>query len=337
MSATHLPRARFAAAALAALGSIAVLRRPARAAQFAFKFGTDTPVDHPSNTNGKRIFEQLLKDSGGRVEIALFPNNQLGGATQMLTQVRSGALTFQLIDGVTLGSVVDVAGIQGVGFAFKNSQEAFAAFDGDLGAHVVREILAKDMYCFRKIFLNGMRQITSSRSAVAAPADLDGFKIRTPPARMSLDLFKSLGAAPTPMNFNEVYTSLQTHVVDGQENPLAVIELARLFEVQKYLSVTNHMWSGYWLVGNAQAWKSLPPDMQAMVEKSFAQYALAQRAETDKYNVTLQAKLAAQGMAINSPDPAPFKAKLGPFYARWKAEFGPVAWGLLEKYAGKLA
>ena len=334
---SHVSRKRFAAGSAAAFASIALLPSRVRAADFNFKFGTDTPVDHPSNVDGLKAFDQIRKETNGRVDIQLFPNNELGGATQMLTQVRAGAMTFQLIDGVTLGSVVDLCGIQGVGFAFKNTAAAFVAMDGDLGAAIRKEIEAKDMYVHPRMFLNGMRQVTASPRAIVTPDDLSNFKIRTPPAKMSLDLFKSLGASPTPMNFNEVYTSLQTHVVDGQENPLAVIELAKLFEVQKYLSVTSHMWSAFWLIGNADAWKSLPPDLQATVARNFESYALAQRKDTDLLNTTLVAKLQSQGMAVNKPDPAAFRAKLGPFYQRWKAEFGDSAWSLLEKYTGKLA
>ena len=332
---TVLSRGRFAAGSALALATIGLVPSRARAADFSFKFGTDTPVDHPSNVRGTQAFDAIRKETGGRVDIALFPNNQLGGATQMLTQVRSGALTFMLVDGVTLGSVVEAAAIQGVGFAFKNSQAAFAATDGDLGAYVRGEIEAKGMFAFRKVFLNGMRQVTASPRAIAGPDDLANFKIRTPPAKMSVDLFKSLGASPTPMNFNEVYTSLQTHVVDGQENPLAVIELAKLFEVQKYLSVTNHMWSGYWLVGNQDAWKSLPPDLQATVSKNFDAYADAQRKDTNALNTTLVDKLGAQGMVVNRPDPGPFRAKLVPYYQYWKGEFGATGWGTAREVLGK--
>jgi tripartite ATP-independent transporter DctP family solute receptor len=242
-----------------------------------------------------------------------------------------------LVDAVTLGAVVDAAAISGVGFAFKNTQVAFTAMDGDLGAYVKAEIEAKGMFAFRRLFLNGMRQVTASPRAITGPDDLSNFKIRTPPAKMSVDLFKTLGASPTPMNFNEVYASLQTHIVDGQENPLAVIELAKLYEVQKYLSVTNHMWSGFWLVGNQDAWKALPPDMQAVILRNFDSFALAQRKDTDALNMDIIAKLATQGMSVNRPDPAAFRARLVPFYQYWKGEFGNTSWSLLEKYSGKLA
>ncbi len=154
------------------------------------------------------------------------------------------------LDGGILESVVPVAAVQSVGFAFKEPQDAFRAFDGKLGAYVRSEIAAKGLHPFDKIWENGMRQITSSAKQVKNVEDLAGFKMRTPASKEALGLFKSLGAAPTPMNFSELYTALQTRVVDGQENPLANIEFGRFYEVQKYLTMSAHMWGGYWLLAN---------------------------------------------------------------------------------------
>jgi TRAP-type transport system periplasmic protein len=146
-----------------------------------------------------------------------------------------------------------------------------------------------------------------------------------------------MGAAPTPINFNEVYTALQNHTVDGQENPFAVIDSARLYEVQKYLSVTNHMWSAYWLLANPDAWKALPPAIQSVVERNAAKYALLQRADTASRNASLADKLTRRGMMLNVAETAGFRARLADFYKRWKDEFGATAWDLLERYSGRLA
>jgi TRAP-type C4-dicarboxylate transport system substrate-binding protein len=154
---------------------------------------------------------------------------------------------------------------------------------------------------------------------------------------LSLDLFRAFGASPVPMNFSELYTSLQTHVVDGEENSLNLINQGRFFEVQKYLSLTSHQWSGYWLCGNLEAWNALPADLQAIVTRNFITYAMQQRAATERLNGTLRTALAQHGMAVNDVDPGPFRARLASFYQSSKAEFGPTAWPLLEKYSGKLA
>jgi tripartite ATP-independent transporter DctP family solute receptor len=186
---------------------------------------------------------------------------------------------------------------------------------------------------------NGMRQITSSAKPIRTSADLAGFKIRTPPGELWVDLFKSLGAAPAPLNFNEVYTALQTRVFDGQENPYAIIDTARLYEVQKYLSVTNHMWSAYHFLGNQEAWNALPHDVQAVVERNLTKYALLQRRDTNLRNESLSEKLARRGMTINRADTSGFRGKLAGsgFYTKWRDKFGPQAWALLERTSGKLA
>lgn len=333
----RLSRARFASATAATLASIAIVGAPAKAAQFDYKYASNLPVDHPLNVRMHEMWTAIKGETGGRLDVSVFPNNQLGGDTAMLTQLRSGALQFFTLDGGILQSIVPVAAIQGVGFAFKNSEAAFETMDGPLGAYVRKEIEAKGLVPFEKMWENGMRQITSSTKAIRSADDLADFKIRTPPGKLWVDLFKSLGASPSPLNFSEVYTALQTHVFDGQENPFAIIDTAKLYEVQKYLSVTNHMWSAFWLLGNDDAWKALPPDIQATVTRNAAKYALLQRRDTALRNAALADKLARRGMTLVQPDIPSFKRKLGDFYKRWKAEFGEEAWSLLESRAGKLA
>jgi tripartite ATP-independent transporter DctP family solute receptor len=254
----------------------------------------------------------------------------------MLAQLRSGALQFQALPGGVLSPVVPLAAIEGVAFAFPDEATAFRAFDGDLGAYVRDEIASKGIYAFPKVWGNGFRQITSGTKAIRVPDDLAGFKIRTPPSALSIDLFKTLGAAPTPLVVTEVYTGLQTHIVDGEENPYVIIQNFRLYEVQKYLSVTNHSWSGFWLIGNQDAVNALPADVRDVVERNMAKYALLQRADNAKVNLALTESLRKGGLAFNDTDPRLFQARCGPHYARWKATFGPKAWALLEQYGRKL-
>ncbi len=152
-------------------------------------------------------------------------------------------------------------------------------------------------------------------------------------------MFKALGAAPTGINFNEVYSALQTHVVDGQENPLAIISVAKLYEVQKYCSLTNHMWDGFWFLANGRAFHAMPPDLQKIVAAALDDAAVHERADVKKLNDTLQSDLTAKGMAFNTTDPdaVPRCAASAGFYKQWQAKYGAPAWGLLEKGVGTLA
>ncbi len=246
-------------AAGAAFPLVAIRTRPANAAEFSYKYANNSPVTHPLNIRTTEAAARIKEKTGGKVEIKVFPNNQLGSDTDMLSQLRSGALEFFTLSGLILSTLVPVASINGVGFAFKNYDQVWAAMDGDLGTLVRGEIDKRGLYAFSKMYDNGYRQITSATKPVKTPEDLNGFKIRVPVSPLWTSLFKAFGASPTAINFSEVYSALQTHVVDGQENPLALIDTAKLYEVQKYVAITNHMWDGFWLLANKKAFEALRP------------------------------------------------------------------------------
>jgi tripartite ATP-independent transporter DctP family solute receptor len=329
-------RRRFVSGVAAAL--VFAAGRPARAAALTYRYASNLTLDHPLNVAMRQCWDAVRHETGGRLDVGIFPNSQLGGDTAVLSQLRTGAVQFFTLDGGILESVVPGAAIAGVGFAFKDSADAFRAFDGALGDYVRTRIAAKGLYVHPKMWENGMRQITAATRPIRRTDDLAGFKIRTPPGALWVDLFRSLGASPTPLNFAETYTALQTKLVDGQENPYAIIDTARLYEVQHYLSVTNHMWSAYHFLGNLDAWRALPPDVREIVERNLGRYALVQRRDTMLRNDSLLDKLARRGMAVNHAETGAFRAKLSAsgFYAKWKAEFGAQAWDLLEAHAGRL-
>jgi TRAP-type C4-dicarboxylate transport system substrate-binding protein len=148
-----------------------------------------------------------------------------------------------------------------------------------------------------------------------------------------------LQAGPAPINFNEVYSSLQTKVVDGQENPLPIIATAKLYEVQKSCSLTGHVWDGYWILGNKRAFERLPKDVQEIVSREFDRSATDQRADIAKLSESLRADLTSKGLQFIDVDRAIFRDALAKtsFYSEWKAKFGEEAWSQLEKVSGKLA
>jgi tripartite ATP-independent transporter DctP family solute receptor len=211
--------------------------------------------------------------------------------------------------------------------------------DGDLGSHIRTQIAKANIVAMEKIWDNGFRQITSSNKAIATPADLKGFKIRVPVSPLWTSMFKALDAAPTSINFAEVYSALQTKIVDGQENPLAIISTAKLYEVQKFCSMSNHMWDGFWFLANKRAWDRLPPELQTIVAKHINAAAMKERTDVAELNANLRKELAAKGMQVNQPDPAAFRDQLrkAGFYAEWKGKYGDEAWALLERNTGKLA
>ena len=290
------------------------------------------PATHPLNVHLTRAAEQVKAETGGRFEFQLFPNNQLGANSDMLSQLRSGALECFLNSGVNvLSTIIPSAAISGVGFAFKDYPALWSAMDGKLGANLRGQITKGGFVVLDRIWDNGFRMITNSAKPITHPDDLKGMKIRVPVSALWLSLFKSLGAAPTGLNFAEVYSALQTKVVDGQENPPAIISAAKLYEVQKYCSVTNHMWDGWWFLINRRAWSQVPADLQETVARIVNAACLAEREDVAQQNVNLRKDLAAAGLVFNDVDPAPFRDALSKsgFYKEWRSKFGDEAWGLL--------
>ncbi|SDV46868.1 TRAP transporter substrate-binding protein [Chitinasiproducens palmae] len=314
--------------------------RRAHAAEFTYKVGTDLPASHPLNVRIQEAASAIKKETDGRMEIRVFPNNQLGGDPDMFAQLRAGALEFFTLSGANaLSALVPKTAISGVGFAFKDYGQVFGALDGELGAHLRGLITKAGLVVQDKVWDNGFRQITSSTKPIASPTDLQGMKIRVPPGRLWISLFRALSAAPTSISFNEVYSSLQTKVVEGQENALAVVDTAKLYEVQKYCSLTSHMWDGFWFLGNRAAWEKLPANIRDIVSKNLNASALRQRQDVAQLNASLQKTLEGKGLKFNTPDLAPFREKLrtSGFYAEQKKFFGEEEWALLEKVTGKLA
>jgi tripartite ATP-independent transporter DctP family solute receptor len=324
--------------AAAAVGASGLPRR-ARAADFTYKIGTSTPTDHPFNTRLVEAGERIKKDSNGRMEFLVFPDSQLGGDNDILSQARSGAIEFCQPTGQILSTLLPVAAINAMGFVFPGYDDVWKAMDGDLGAFVRNQIIAKtNLYPMEKMWDLGFRQTTTSNRPIKVAKDFEGLKLRVPIAPSLIALFKALNAAPVGMQYGEVYSSLQTHVVDGQENPLSQVTAGKFYEVQKYVSMTNHVWDGYWICCNQAAWKRLPTDLQAIVAKNLDATGIAQRDDIMKLNDGVKGELVAKGMVINDTTPDTFRDRLrsAGFYGEWRAKMGDEAWALLERYVGKV-
>ncbi|MCD0421644.1 MAG: TRAP transporter substrate-binding protein [Rhodopseudomonas sp.] len=332
-----LLKASAAAAVIGGIGSPWVAR--AAEAEFKYKYANNLPDTHPLNVRAREMSAAIKAETDGKVQIDVFPNNQLGSDTDMLSQIRAGGVEFFTLSGLILSTLVPAASINGIGFAFPDYETVWKAMDGELGAHVRGEIQKAGLMVMDKIWDNGFRQTTSSTKPINGPDDFKGFKIRVPVSPLWTSMFKAFDAAPASINFSEVYSALQTKVVEGQENPLVLISTAKLYEVQKYCSLTNHMWDGFWFLANRRAWEKLPPDVRAIVAKNINAAAVKEREDTAKLNATVKEELTAKGLIFNQPAVMPFRDKLrsAGFYAEWKGKYGDQAWSLLEKSVGKLA
>ncbi|TCM49679.1 tripartite ATP-independent transporter DctP family solute receptor [Rhizobium sp. PP-F2F-G48] len=306
------------------------------AADFTYKLANNLPLTHPLNIRLAEAAAGILEESGGRMKINIFPSSQLGNDTETLSQVRNGATEFFSLSPLILSTLVPQAAISGIGFAFPDYATVWKAMDGELGAYARAEIEKKGLVPMEKIWDNGFRQITSSNLAINTPEDLKGFKIRVPPSKLWQSMFSAFGAAPTTINFAEVYTALSTGIVDGQENPLAIASTAKLYEVQKNCAMTNHMWDGFWMLANKKAWERLPDDLREITAKHLNTSALSQRTDVAKVNDTVREELTKSGMTFTDPDKTAFRDTLrqAGFYEEWKGKFGDEAWAILEKAVG---
>jgi len=317
-----------------------ILGKPAHAAaEFEFKLGVNTPDTHPLTA---RLIEAARANgaaSSGRLNVTVFPNSQLGGDPEMLSQVRAGGIELLAAPSMTLSTLVPLSGLPSIGFAFRSYDQVWAAMDGGVG-ELVRDAIGKaGVVPMKKVWDNGFRQITSSSSRqLNSVEDLRGFKIRVPVTALLTSLFSGLGALPSSISYSELYSALQTHIVEGQENPLAQVSTGKLYEVQKYCALSNHCWSGYWIIANRRALANLPPGLLEIVSDQFDAAATRERADLLGLDRSLQADLTAKGMIFNTPDPVQFRAALvkAGFYAQWQKSYGAEAWARLEQYTGPL-
>jgi tripartite ATP-independent transporter DctP family solute receptor len=204
----------------------------AQQAEFTYKFANNVPATHPLNVRATEAAAAIKAESKGRFQIDIFPNNQLGNDTDTLSQLRSGGVEFFTMSGLILSTLVPAASINNMSFAFPDYATVWNTMDGDLGAYVRKQIAAANLVAMDKMWDNGFRQTTTSTKPIVTPADFKGMKLRVPPSPLHISMFKALEAAPTSINFNELGPALQTKIVEGQENPLVLIQISKLYEVQ---------------------------------------------------------------------------------------------------------
>ncbi len=336
---SHLiTRRHFTLGVLAASGTMLATRR-AQAADFELRQFHNQPSDSPLHKRLSEMWAAVKDETGGHVQVQTFSdNNQIpGGDPAALNMVVSGELDFFTLNGGSIGNLVPAANVQGILFAFRTPAQVFGALDGDLGDYLREEMKTKGLYAVpRGCFDNGFHQITCATRPIRSVDDLQGLKIRTPDAPIYVEAWKALGAAPVVANLNKLYETLKNGAAEAQTNPLATAEFLKLYEVQKYVSMTNHGWSGFNLLANWKLWQRFPSDVQQVIERNVTKFVRLQRADHDTLNAEFRTKLAQQGMTFNEADTSSFRPRLASYYARWKETVGSRAWTLLESHVGKL-
>lgn len=335
---SRISRRQFTARCLVA-GGMVFVRQSLKAADFKLRQFHNQPPDSPLHKRLLEMWAAVKTETGGRVDTATFADNDHipGSDPAALKMLVDGELDFFTLNGGLIGTAVPAVNVQGIPFAFHDEAQVYRAIDGDLGEYLAKEMAAKGIYAVpRGCFENGFRQITCSVRPIRTAEDLNGIKMRTPDTPIYVECWRALGATPVVFNFDKIYEVLKTRQADAQDNPLNVAELLKLYEVQKYISLTNHIWSGFNLIANLKMWQGLPSDVQRIIQRNAEKYVKLQRNDTDKMNHDLPPRLQQRGMMINQPEAASFRARLGDYYARWKDTIGSKTWALLESHVGKL-
>ena len=279
--------------------------------------------------------EAIFQETDGQFLIEVFPESRLGPDPKMFADLRSGALEF-FVAGATLGEVAPTSALPLLPFAFRDSKAVFAALDGALGDQIRSELAQNSIHAFPHCLQNGFHHLTTSTRPIHTATDLAGLKIRSPGGAIARDFFEALGAEAGYVPFNQMYDALKARGYDGQSDPLGVVLPLRLYEVQSYLSLTAHWWSGFTVLANAAAWHALPRETREIVERNAERFALLQREDIEQVNAAGAKELARRGMTVNTADNASFRARLAPFYARWREKAGAATWRMLESYAGEI-
>jgi tripartite ATP-independent transporter DctP family solute receptor len=304
---------------LAALALAATCSLPALAQSTTkLTLGHGAAPGNPRHEAAAKFAELVKAKTGGRIEIQVAHSAQLGDDAAMVTALRSGTLDLSANSQGAVSTVIPEYAALGLPFLFSDAKQAWALMDGPIGEELAKRSAAKSMVVLG-FWDNGIRHVTNSKRAIKSPVDMKGLKLRTPPDAMTVDITQALGADAQQIKFAELYVALQQGVVDGQENPLTNIASAKLYEVQKYLTLTGHKYEANPFVISKRTWDRLSPADQKVFTEAAAEATQAQRKLSKEADEKLVAELKAKGVQIDTVDRKAFVEATKPVYAKWTA------------------
>jgi tripartite ATP-independent transporter DctP family solute receptor len=320
-----------ARALVAVFVTIGLLLTVVHAHALDIKLGHVLAPTHSWHKAAEGFAAEVRDKTAGRVNFILFPSGQLGNEKTMVEGMQIGSQGAGIIGSGSLQPVDARFGVVELPYTWNTSAQAYKAYDGELGAALEKISEGKNLVIV-SWWENGYRHITNNRGPIATPADLKGLKTRVTPDKMRLDTFTLLGANPAPLAFGELYSALQQKVFDAQENPLSIIYTSSFYEVQKYLSLTGHVWSPASLVIAKSVWNSISPDDRKAVKAAADRWRDEQRRLISEGDAQYLALLKEKGMQVNEVDKTPFAALVAPVWKSYEATFGPELLGLVKKY-----
>ncbi len=300
-------------------------------AQVEVKLGHVLAPSHSWHKAAEGFAADVKQQTGNRVNIVLFPSGQLGNEKTMLEGMQIGSIHAGVIGTGSLQPFDPKFGVVEMPYAWQSQQHAYRALDGDLGKALEKLADSKNLVIV-SWWENGFRHITNNRGPIRTPADLKGMKIRVTPDKVRLDTFTALGASPAPLAFGELYSALQQGVFDAQENPLSIIYTSSFFEVQKFVSLSGHVWGAASLIVSKPVWNRISADDRKVVQAAAAKWRDAQRKMVQDSEAEMIANLKAKGMAVNEVDKAAFEQAVQPVWKAYEPVLGSELLGLVRKY-----
>jgi tripartite ATP-independent transporter DctP family solute receptor len=273
------------------------------------KLGVVTKPGSAQNIAAEKFKELIEQRSNGNIQVHIFHSASLGNETEILQQVQMGTVQMAIITGGPFDTFDPMARVINYPFLFKDYQQVDQVLDGPLGAELLKSLESSGFkgLCFSE---NGFRNLTNNRRPVKSPEDIQGLKIRVMASAIHKAIWQTLGANPTPMPW-PIYTELEQNVIDGQENPLWVMEVYKFFEIQKYMTLTRHVYSYHIDVASLQWWNTLDADTQKMIQEAMVEAAVFQRKDNRSKNAARLQFLKEKGMQVEeNPDIDAFRAKV---------------------------
>ena len=320
---------------LAAVTFMAIMAAGAAfaAPEYTIKVGYIVSDTHPTMQAMKVFAKDVDAGSKGKIKVELYPNAQLGGDRELCEGVQMGTIQMAIPSTSALAGFDKRIQVLDLPYLFTTRKAAFDAVDGELGQKL-NTYLSKKGFEVLGYQENGFRHVTNSKRPIKTPADLKGLKIRTMENPMHIAFFKELGANPTPMSWGELYTALQQGTVDAEENPYAMIDDGKFYEVQKYVSETGHVFSYEILIANKKFMDKLPADLRKVVVDAAHKAIMTQRASLEKEEAAFKAKVTKAGLTANELTPEqkkPFVEATKKVYAQFENELGKEIMDIARK------
>jgi tripartite ATP-independent transporter DctP family solute receptor len=294
--------------------------------KLVLRLGFETSLDSAQGVGAKEMAKVAEVLSKGKIEIQLFPDSKLGTGPQMIEMVRKGELDLFQGGAGMFSSMEPRFNVFDIPYLFDTVEQAYKALDGKFGREMLSTLEAHGLKGL-SFWENGIRSVTNNVRPIVKPDDLVGLKMRVMPANpVHVTLWKALGAEPTPLPFGEIYGALKSGRLDGQEHPIAPIYGGKFYEVQKYLSMTRHMYGPLIQIANLEKFKALPKRTQSILLRASRDGAAAQRKFSNDNETKFIADMKAKGVAVNEPDTAPFRAKARPIIEKEYVARNGDAW-----------